>query len=213
MHTPFPARPVPATQEQLDRLADALRGLGSPLADRLAGPTVAVADGHVPDFPRWEVLTVAEQGAEHAVMTSVAVAREGRDPQAAILDGSPETWARLVEGIEVDDPAAARHVAERYLGYAAGGRRVTVVSDESGVPWLDPWSEASAEVLRRGQAAVAGAVEPPLVEEAHDGWRVRLSVVDQDRLVCHELTLRRDGTVVDDSVTVVASDLLVPVTG
>lgn len=213
MFTHIPARPVPASEDQVGRLAAALRALGSPLADQLGRPSTAVADGYLPDFPRWEVLTIAERGEDHPMVTTVALERDGDPPRGLVLDGRQETWDRLVVGVDATTRGAARELAERYLSFVGGARRVVVVASESDIPWATPWSEASAGVLAQAQEAVAGRVDAPQVEAADDGWRVGLTAVDQDRLVRHTLVLRHDGTLGDHTSEVLATGLLVPVTG
>lgn len=206
-------RAVPATDEQLARLARAASGLGLPWAERLGDPAVAVAHGHVPDFPQWEVLTVAERGLAHPGFTSIALPRRGDTTGGVVLDGRRETWNRLVAGTDVDGPESARCLAERYLHFASGGRRVTVVETVGAIPWSHPRSDASRQILDVGKVAADGAVHPVEVLGDDDGWRVRLTMVDQDRLVAHDLGIDRGGAVLRDEVETLVTGLLVPVAG
>ena len=205
-------RAVRATPEQVERLRAAMAVLDPDLAPRLAGPSVAIAHGHVPDFPRWEVLTIAERGS-HPYFRSVALPRGDTEPVAIVLDGRTDTWNQLVAGTKVLDPGAARSTVERYLQFAAGDRRVTVVEATEDIPWSSPRTDASREVLAEGQAAVEGQVRPGEVVDADGDWRVGLTTVDQDRLLAHEVIIDRGGAVQRHETETLVTGLLVPIAG
>lgn len=206
-------RAVRATPEQVERLRAAMAVLDPDLAPRLAGPLVAIAHGHVPDFPRWEVMTIAERGDGHPFFRSVALGRGDTDPAAIILDGRPDTWNQLVAGTDVQDPEAARSTAERYLQFAAGDRRVTVVETAEDIPWSSPRTDAAREVLAEGQAAVEGRVRPVEVVDVRGEWHVAVTAVDQDRLLAHEVVIDRGGAVLRHETEILATGLLVPIAG
>lgn len=208
---PGPDRPEVGCEPTGDLRADlgcSLRATGDSRADVVTNASTRLTVGSADWLSGWRVIRVEPRISPHALAFHLALSDVG----VVRGLGAPAEVDRLARaaGVRIGDPVTAVAVGRLSVDVVLRGRSFGRVESVEDVPWLEPLSAGQ----QRTREHVRDVVRPPVARPAEAGWLVTVWTVDQPdpgrhELVRHELTIGGDGTVTEESKTVVTG-LAVP---